>query len=191
LRRPTCTGTTFVTREPAGCSARASTSAASSCCWATRTCNGSKPPELKIRQVGKFKLIADEEVQTYINDVGRRLIPAYQRDLPASDPGKLNFRFFVVANRDANAFALANGTVVVNAGLFAVLENEAKLAAVVGHEIAHATQEHTWRQMQYHKKKRIGVAIAAAFAHAYGQYALSDLLNMTLGAIQNGYSRSL
>ena len=59
-----------------------------------------------------------------------------------------------------NAFATPNGIVVVNSGLMEMLENEAQLAAVVGHEIAHATHEHTWRQQQFHKKKRIGIAIA-------------------------------
>ena len=51
-----------------------------------------------------------------------------------------------------NAFATPNGIVVVNSGLIEMLENEAQLAAVVGHEISHATHEHTWRQQQYHKR---------------------------------------
>jgi hypothetical protein len=153
--------------------------------------DGSKPPELKINRVGKFTLVPDEDVQTYVTRIGQSLIPAHQRSLDPSDPGKLNFRFFVVNEKEPNAFALANGTVVVHAGLFAVLENEAQLAAVVGHEIAHATQEHTWRQMQFHKKKRFALAIGAAIASAYGQYALSDVLNLTQAAIQSGYSRSL
>ena len=109
----------------------------------------------------KFKLVPDEEVQTYVSHLGQSLIPAHQRELTDGDSRKLPFRFFVVNDKTANAFALANGTVVVNAGLFAILENEAQLASIVGHEIARATQEHTWRQMQYHKKKRIGLGIAA------------------------------
>ena len=52
-----------------------------------------------------------------------------------------------------NAFATPNGIVVVNSGLIEMLENEAQLAAVVGHEIAHATHEHTWRQQQYPQEK--------------------------------------
>ena len=126
-----------------------------------------------------------------VTTIGQALIPSHQRALATDDPRRLNFRFFVVDSKEPNAFALPNGIFVINAGMFGVLENEAQLAAVVGHEIAHATQEHTWRQMQFHKKKRIGLQIAAAVAQAYGKYDVSNVLNMTLAAIQNGYSRSL
>jgi len=65
------------------------------------------------------------------------------------------------------------------------------LAAVIGHEIAHATHEHTWRQQQYHKKTRIGIALAGAVAGAYGLNSLADLANMVNGAIVNGHQRAL
>lgn len=152
---------------------------------------GLKPGQLKIDQVGKFKLLPNDDVQTYVRLVGASLIPQYQRDLPASDPRKIPFQWYVVENKEANAFALANGTVVVNSGLLDVLDNEAQLAAVLGHEMAHATQEHTWRQLQFHKTERTGLAIAAALASAYGKYNLSDALTLTQAAIQNGYSRNL
>ncbi len=126
-----------------------------------------------------------------VKTVGTSLIPPYQRDLPASDPGKIPFQFYVIENNEANAFALANGTVVVNSGLLDVLDNEAQLAAVLGHEMAHATQEHTWRQLQFHKTERFGLALASAVAAAYGQYNLSNALTLTQAAIQNGYSRNL
>jgi hypothetical protein len=153
--------------------------------------SGTKPPELRISGVGRFKLIADEEVQTYVSGLGQRLIPAHQRDLVGNDPTKINFRFFVVDQKEPNAFSLANGVVLVTSGMMGVLENEAQLAAVVGHEIAHATQEHMWRQSQFHKKKKIGLLIGAAIAQAYGKYNLADVFTMTLAAIQNGYQRSL
>jgi predicted Zn-dependent protease len=47
-----------------------------------------------------------------------------------------------------NAFAMPNGIVVVHSGALELLENEAQLAAVLGHEIAHATHDHTWRQQR-------------------------------------------
>jgi hypothetical protein len=152
---------------------------------------GLKPGELKIDKVGKFKLLPNEDVQNYVKTVGTSLIPPYQRDLPDSDSRKIAFRFYVIENKEANAFALANGTVVINSGLLDVLDNEAQLAAVVGHEMAHATQEHTWRQLQFHKTERFGLALASAVAAAYGQYNLSDALKLTQAAIQNGYSRNL
>jgi predicted Zn-dependent protease len=71
------------------------------------------------------------------------------------------------------------------------VENEAQLAFVVGHEIAHATQEHTLRQLEFHRKKRIALNIAAAAAAAYGAYGVRDILNLVSAAIANGYQRSL
>ena len=156
-----------------------------------KAAQGLKPGELKIDKVGKFKLLPNEDVQKDVKTVGTSLIPPYQRDLPASDPGKIPFQFYVIENNEANAFALANGTVVVNSGLLDVLDNEAQLAAVLGHEMAHATQEHTWRQLQFHKTERFGLALASAVAAAYGQYNLSNALTLTQAAIQNGYSRNL
>lgn len=65
--------------------------------------------------------------------------------------------------------------------------NEARLAAVIGHELVHSTHEHTWRQQQCHKKKRLAIVLAAAVAEAYGQYSLSDLATL----VNSGHQRAL
>ena len=150
-----------------------------------------KPGELKIDRVGKFTLLPDQAVQDYVASIGRRLIPAYQAELPDSDPRKIPFQFHVVLDDEANAFATPNGIVVVHSGLIELLENEAQLAAVIGHEIAHATHEHTWRQQNFHKKKRIAIGIAGMFAAAYGLETLSDVADLVNGAIVNGHQRTL
>jgi predicted Zn-dependent protease len=147
--------------------------------------------ELKIDRVGKFKLVNDNDVQAYVASIGKRLIPPYQAEMTANDRRRIPFQFFVVADKNVNAFATPNGIVVVNSGLLEMLENEAQLAAVVGHEIAHATYEHTWRQQQYHKNKRLGIALAGAVAGAYGMRGLADLATLTNAAIVNGHQRNL
>lgn len=152
---------------------------------------GLRPGELKVDRVGKFKLLPDAEVQSYLARLGQRLIPAFQRDLPADDPRRIPFQFHVIVDNQTNAFATPNGIVVVTSGMMEMLENEAQLAAIVGHEIAHATHEHTWRQQQFHKKKRLGVAIAGALASAYGMASLADVANLVNGAIVNGHQRRL
>jgi Zn-dependent protease with chaperone function len=147
--------------------------------------------ELKISQVGKFKLLPAPTVQEYVASIGRKLAPPYQSRLSATDPSRIPFQFYVVRNDEANAFALPNGIVVVNSGLIELLDNEAQLAAVIGHEMAHATHEHTWRQQNYKKKTRIGIALAGAVANAYGMKALGDVANLVNAALINGYSRNL
>ena len=75
--------------------------------------------------------------------------------------------------------------------MFDVVENEAQLAAVLGHEIAHSIQEHSWLQSQYHKKSLMTLRLGAAFASAYGLRSVAYNANMVEGAIRNGYSRAL
>ena len=157
----------------------------------TRPPNGLKPGELKIGSRAKYKLLPNDEVQQYVAEIGRRLIPSYQAMMPADDPRKIPFQFHVVIDDGFNAFATANGIVIVNTGLLDLLDNEAQLAAIIGHEIAHATHEHTWRELGYRKKTRLGIALAGAVAAAYGHNDLADVATLVKGAIENGYSRSL
>lgn len=150
-----------------------------------------RPGELQVGKIGKFKTTPDEAAQKYIRELGESLIPACQRSLPLSDPGKIPFQFHLVESKVPNAFATANGVIVVFAPMIRSVDNEAQLAFILSHEIAHATQEHTLRQMEFHKKKRLLLSIAAAAAAGYGAYNLSDLLNLASAAIVNGYSRYL
>lgn len=90
----------------------------------------------------KLTLCKNLKVQAYVNYVGNSVIPEWQKNIPDEAPEKLQFRFYVVENPIYNAFALPNGMIFVNTGLLSVLDNEAQLAAVLGHEVAHVTHEH-------------------------------------------------
>ncbi|HRF38468.1 MAG TPA: M48 family metallopeptidase [Saprospiraceae bacterium] len=89
-----------------------------------------------------YKLHNDIRLQGYINSVGERVIPEHQKNLPDNDPNKLNFRFYVIDNPIPNAFAFPNGMIFVHTGILDVMENEAELAIVLGHEVSHVTHEH-------------------------------------------------
>lgn len=103
-----------------------------------------RPGGVRYHQTVYFQIIPDAGIQQYVGDLGSRLVPAYQRGLPDGDPAKISFAFYVVKNHDAGAQALPNGIVLITSHLFDILENEAQLAAVIGHEISHVTQEHAW-----------------------------------------------
>ncbi len=150
-----------------------------------------KPGELKIPKVGKFKLVPSAEAQNYVRQLGENLIPDYQRSLPSGHPDKLPFRFYLIQDKHANAFALENGVIGVHSGMFEALDNESQLAAVLGHEIAHAVQEHQRRQREYHRKKLIALRIGGAVGAAFGGQGVADIATMIEAAIRNGYSRSL
>jgi hypothetical protein len=145
--------------------------------------------ELKVGNE-KYKLLPDKEIQDYITRLGERLVPAYQRGLADDDQNKIPFHFAVVYSKSVNAGCYATGTMVIDHELLAQLENEAQLAFVMSHEIAHATQEHTVRELNHNHKRRTGLLIASAFAAGMGYYSVSDLLKYSVIAMEKGYART-
>lgn len=90
-------------------------------------------------QGGDF--IADPKLASYVDGIGQRLAAQSERpDLP--------YEFKVLANGVPNAWALPGGKIAVNLGLLVALENEAQLAAVIGHEITHAAARHGAQGME-------------------------------------------
>jgi len=81
----------------------------------------------------KYKILPNQQVQDYIAKIGESLIPEHQRDLPAGDPMKIPFRFYLVEAKSFNAVSYPNGVVVVHSDVFDVLQNEAQLAFVLSH----------------------------------------------------------
>jgi hypothetical protein len=98
-----------------------------------------------IRSDIHYEIIGNAEIQTYIADLGMRLVPPFQRDLPDGDPAKIPFKFYVVRRDQAGATAIGTGAILVHTRTFEILKNEAQMASVVAHEIAHLTQKHVWR----------------------------------------------
>jgi beta-barrel assembly-enhancing protease len=82
----------------------------------------------------------DPEISEYIQSLGRKLVSH-------SDNPQQDFRFFVIDNPTINAFALPGGFIGVHTGLILATENEAELASVLAHEIAHITQRHIPRMI--------------------------------------------
>ncbi|MBW8367383.1 MAG: M48 family metalloprotease [Arenimonas sp.] len=91
--------------------------------------------------LGAAPLVPDPELQRYVNRVG--LWVAMQSERP-----NLPWRFGVIDSSDVNAFALPGGTILVTAGLYDRLRDEAELANVLGHEIAHVVQKHQVKAIQ-------------------------------------------
>jgi Zn-dependent protease with chaperone function len=89
-----------------------------------------------------YKLLDDIRLQGYVNMVGNRILPDYAKDSEFQEKHEIFFRFYVIESPIPNAFAFPNGMVFINTGLMKIIENEAQLAAVLGHEIAHVTYEH-------------------------------------------------
>ncbi|HQC29123.1 MAG TPA: M48 family metalloprotease, partial [Methylotenera sp.] len=91
--------------------------------------------------LGAAPLVDDAALQKYVNLVGRWVASQSERpDLP--------WKFGVIESPDLNAFAAPGGYVLVTKGLYQKLQNEAQLAGVLGHEIAHVVKKHQLKVLQ-------------------------------------------
>lgn len=85
------------------------------------------------------KLVNDPVVTEYVNRVGQNLV--------RNSDAKVPFTIKVVDDDSINAFALPGGFFYVNSGLIMAADEEAELAGVMAHEIAHVAARHGTRQM--------------------------------------------
>jgi len=93
----------------------------------------------------------------YVNLVGRAVATTCDRpDIP--------YRFAVLNHDSINAFAAPAGYIFVTRGLLKQVRNEAELAAVLGHEIAHVSQKHILQVIQ--RSKRLAGISEAGLAYA-------------------------
>jgi len=84
------------------------------------------------------KLIDDPIIAEYVNRVGQNLV--------RNSDAKVPFTIKVLDTEEVNAFALPGGFFFVNSGLILRADNEAELAGVMAHEIAHVAARHGTRQ---------------------------------------------
>ncbi len=84
-----------------------------------------------------------------VNSVARRLIPVVKE-------ADFDWDFRVIRSDQANAFALPGGKVAVYTGILPIVQNEDGLAAVLGHEIAHAVARHGAERMTQQKLTQWG-----------------------------------
>ena len=83
----------------------------------------------------------DDHVTLYVCNVGKSIAGG-------NNPWNADFKFSVVDDsRMINAFALPGGNIYITTGMLNKLDNEAELAAVLGHEIAHVSRRHYARNM--------------------------------------------
>jgi predicted Zn-dependent protease len=85
------------------------------------------------------KLVSDPVITEYVNRLGQNLVRNSDAQVP--------FTFKVIDSDIINAFSLPGGFVYVNSGIILTADEEAELAGVMAHEIAHVCARHATRQM--------------------------------------------
>jgi predicted Zn-dependent protease len=129
------------------------------------------------------KLVEDPIVTEYINRVGQNVV--------LHSDAKIPFTIKVIDSDEVNAFALPGGFFFVNKGLILAADNEAELAGVMAHEIAHVAARHAMENqgkmqaIQYGLLGTIlfGGGIASTIAQNAGGFAqLMSFLSFSRGA---------
>lgn len=118
-----------------------------------------------------------------VQRVGKRLATAVENYLKthglSSEVKEYSWEFNLVQDKSANAFCLPGGKIVVYEGLLPYTQNEAALAVVLGHEIAHAVAKHSAEQLSKQIKQQ------------YGTKILSGVLNAATGSNVGSYAAVL
>ena len=109
-------------------------------------------------------LVEDPLIVDYIEDMSYRLVSYSTRN-------QADFHFFVLREPSINAFAAPAGVIGLHSGLILLAENDAEVAGVVAHEIAHITQDHLARAIENQKNTSmptmlatLGLALASGMA---------------------------
>lgn len=124
----------------------------------------------------------DPELTRYVREIGNRLAQVSDRALP--------YEFVVLNNSTPNAWALPGGKIAVNRGLLIELDNEAELAAVLGHEIVHAAARHGAKNVERGMLLQGAIAVAG-MAAGDSDYAALIVggAGLAAGLIAQSYSR--
>lgn len=118
-----------------------------------------------------------------VRETAVRLIKAVRMLDPKADPG-FEWDANVIQSDQANAFALPGGKIAVYTGIFPITANADGLAAVMGHEIAHAIARHGAERMAYQKLVQVG-SMAAGVSMSDMEPGQRQMVMQALGAGAN------
>jgi len=124
------------------------------------------------------KMCQDKELILYVNDIGQKVAHASQRNY-------LKYHFYILEDKEINAFALPGGFIFVNKGLVDIA-NKDEIAFCLGHEVAHICARHPVKRLQV----SLGVELLLNIALRKPKYTdLRKGLSIIYKIIALGYSR--
>ena len=126
-------------------------------------------------------LITDPVIVEYVNRVGQNIVK--------NSDAKVPFTIKVLDSDEINAMALPGGFFYVNSGLILACDEEAELAGVMAHEIAHVSAHHAARQMTRMEYAQIGM-VPLMFIGGYTGYGIYEAAQIAVPLTFLSFSRS-
>ena len=145
------------------------------------------------------KISTNAQNTAMVKRVGQRLATAVVDYLKANGLGdevsQYQWEFNLVQNNSVNAFCMPGGKIVVYEGILPVTRDEASLAVVLGHEIAHAVAKHSAERISNDYRQQYGIQILGGVAQAAGvstelQQLGAGVIGIGAQAWSSGFSRS-
>ncbi len=130
----------------------------------------------------EFTLIDEPDITQYINSLG-------QDTLEVAGPQFFNYHFFIISNKQLNAFAAPSGLIFFHSGLVESLDNEGELVGVVAHEVGHVVSRHLANRMSKSSKISAATMLGVLVGIAIGAGPLSEAL--ISGSLAAGQSATL
>jgi beta-barrel assembly-enhancing protease len=136
---------------------------------------------------GSGRLYEGKELVDYVNAVAAKLFR------PGLRGGDLMFGIRIIRNPYLNAFALPHGAIYLHTGILAQMENEAQLAALLGHEMVHVTHRHPVQHFRTIQNTANALAVLGTLTLPAGHYGMIVQLLGQIGGLAavSGYSRSM
>ncbi|WP_231734457.1 M48 family metalloprotease [Noviluteimonas gilva] len=120
---------------------------------------------MTLSQLRHYGYILDDPLlEDWLQSVGHKLAAN-------SDKPRQSFTFFLMKDRQINAFATLGGYVGTNAGLVLAATREDQVASVLAHEIAHVTQDHVLRGVERAQRDSVPILLAMLGAILVAQQA--------------------
>lgn len=120
------------------------------------------------RLLGYYGIIDDEKLVGYLNQVGS-YVASY------SDFPDRRYMFAILKHESVNAFACPGGYILITMGALRAAQNEAELAAVLGHEVTHVGKRHMFDTLKKMKEKDLA---EAAKKRATGGGKMQEILRV-------------
>jgi len=129
-----------------------------------------------------FTLIDEPDVIQYINELG-------QGTLAVAGSQYFDYHFFVISNKELNAFAAPSGLIFFHSGLVESLDSEEELVGVMAHEIGHVVSRHLADRIRKTAKISAVTMLGVLLGIALGAGPLSEAI--IAGSAAAGQSAAL